>query len=442
MKRYIYILITLLFACYLLADSRVGVGTYDARISARQAQRASVNTPPSQIDSSRVSGALSGSVYRGVVPYRSFNTPRSPYSGSYYSPVTGSLPTPVYPKTPTGLNMSNVPQSAVQLPYITRDTTGIKSGMPRFDAYSANRTLAQTYSRSVDLRPFTEDIRDFEYYLQERNLQTPQQVQSQRDMLSRKYQIDAIDKANAEKIERQDFESRYNEFREIDLEPSEDDIFEKIRQQHKEAGLEAEADAEAEENEEDGNGKQENEELDRSDKMALRNKARSVLGEFTSFAGYSNDKFNGYMKTAEDFMQQGEFYKAADAYALASIFRENDPLVYAGQALALFGAGEYMSSSFYLNKAMLIYPDYIAIKVDLVDMLGDRDVLENRIVDIKRWLERSGSGELSFLLSYVYYQMDEFEWAKQAITDAGDSITFKENSQLLSDMIELQINNK
>ena len=435
MKSYIYILITLLLAGYVLADSRVGVGTYDARISAQQSQRASYNTPPSQIDSSRISGAQSGSVYRGVVPYRSFNTPRSPYSGSYYSPVTGSLPTITYPKTSTGLNISNVPQSSVQLPYITRDTAGIKSGMPQFDAYSANRTLAQTYSRSVDLRPFTEDIRDFEYYLQERNFQTPQQVQSQRDMLSRKYQIDAVDKANADRFGRETFETQYNEFRQIDLKPSEEDVFEKIREQHRQAGLEAQDD-EADKEQQDG------EEIDRSDKMALRNKARSVLGEFTSFAGYSNDKFNSYMKAAENFMEQGEFYRAADAYSLAAIFRDKDPLVYAGQALALLGAGEYMSSSFYLNRAMLIYPDYIAIKVDLADMLGDRDVLENRIVDIKRWLERSGSGELSFLLAYVYYQMNEFEWARQAIIDAGDSISFKENSQLLSDMIELQIPKK
>ncbi len=439
MKSLILVITAIFSVSAATAQTNVGTGIqrYDARVSGRQAQRASYNTPPTHLDSTRVGGAGLDSVYRGVVPYRSFNTPRSPYSGSYLSPVTGSLPTATYPKTSTGLNISNIPQSSSQLPYISRDTTGIQSGMPRFDEYSTNKILAQTYSRGIDLRPFTEDIRDFEYYLQERNLRTPEQVHQQRDLLSRKYQIDASENAD---VVRSDFESLINtdfrvDTRDLSIEPSENDIFTEILAKHKEAGLEGlNVEKEQADSEDDA---QSGEAVDLSDKMALRQKARAVLGEFKSFAGYSNDRFNSYMRKAEEFMSEGEFYRAADAYALAAIFRKNDPLVYAGQSLALLGAGEYMSSSFYLNRAMLLYPDYIAIKIDLVEMLGDKDVLDNRIVDIKRWMERSGAGELSFLLAYIYYQMNQFEWAMQELEKAEGNLPFEENSKLLENMIRV-----
>jgi len=434
MKSLVLVLTTIIAVSAATAQTSLstGIQRYDARVSAKQAQRASYNTPPTHLDSTRVGGAGLDSVYRGVVPYRSFNTPRSPYSGSYLSPVTGSLPTTTYPKTSTGLNISNIPQSSSQLPYISRDTTGIQSGMPRFDQYRSNQILAQTYSRGIDLRPFTEDIRDFEYYLQERNLRTPEQVQQQRDLLSRKYQIDASENADVSRSDFGGFINTYPETKAEDFskEPSADDIFGQILAKHKEAGLEG-LTVEDGQNSEDAQESAEEEaqgreDVDLSDKMALRQKARAVLGEFKSFAGYSNDRFNTYMRRAEEFMGEGEFYKAADAYALAAIFRKNDPLVYAGQSLALLGAGEYMSSSFYLNRAIQLYPDYIAIKIDLVEMLGDKDVLDNRIVDIKRWMERSGAGELSFLLAYIYYQMNEMQWAIEELEKAEGNPFFIE----------------
>jgi hypothetical protein len=136
--------------------ARTGVQRYDSRVSARQSSRASYNTPPSQRYDNRGSSVGQSNVYRGVVPYRtSPSSPGSAYRGSYYGPVTGSLPQQTYPKTPTGLNLSSYPQRTYQLPYITRDETGIRSGMPEFDRYRSNQIIAETYSDNANLRPFT-----------------------------------------------------------------------------------------------------------------------------------------------------------------------------------------------------------------------------------------------------------------------------------------------
>jgi tetratricopeptide (TPR) repeat protein len=140
---------------------------------------------------------------------------------------------------------------------------------------------------------------------------------------------------------------------------------------------------------------------------------------YKSFASYSDDKFNHHMRMAEGFMKQGRFYRAADAYTLASIYKPNDPLAYAGKSLALFGSGEYLSSALFLARTLEIFPEYAKVKVDLVGMIGDKDTVENRILEARDWMDKSDSGELEFLLSYIYYQMDRLEFAKQSIEAAA-----------------------
>ncbi len=51
-------------------------------------------------------------------------------------------------------------------------------------------------------------------------------------------------------------------------------------------------------------------------------------------------------------------------------------------------------------------------------MLGGQNKLESRIADIKDWLGRSSSGQLEFLLCYVYYRTGRLGQAKQSIDAA------------------------
>jgi len=143
---------------------------------------------------------------------------------------------------------------------------------------------------------------------------------------------------------------------------------------------------------------------------------------YKSFAAFSNDKFNQHMKTAENYMKQGRFYRAADAYTLATIYKPDDPLGYAGKSVALFGSGEYMSSALFLARAIEVFPEYAKLKIDLIGMIGDKDTVENSILEVRDWLKKSNSAELSFLLSYVYYQMDRLEFARKSIEDVAKTM--------------------
>ncbi len=147
----------------------------------------------------------------------------------------------------------------------------------------------------------------------------------------------------------------------------------------------------------------------------LSTKAKAILGPFETFASFSEDKFNQHMRVGEQYLKQGRYYRAADAYTLASIYKPDDPLAYAGKSHALFASGEYMSSALFLSRALRIFPGYAKFKIDLVAMVGDRDKLETRVADAEEWLGRSGAPELQFLLAYVYYQMDRLQRAKEAI---------------------------
>ncbi len=151
-------------------------------------------------------------------------------------------------------------------------------------------------------------------------------------------------------------------------------------------------------------------------------RAKAILGEHKTFASFSKDKFNEYLKAAEDYLKQGRYYRAADAYTLASIYKPDDPLAYAGKSHALFVAGEYMSSALFLARALEIFPEYARFKIDVEVMVGDRDKLESRVVDVEQLLKKNDVPELQFLLSYVYYRMGRLDRAKKAINAAYEKM--------------------
>jgi tetratricopeptide (TPR) repeat protein len=182
--------------------------------------------------------------------------------------------------------------------------------------------------------------------------------------------------------------------------------------------------------------------LDELSSVELSSRAKTVMGSYESFASFSEDKFNRYLRAAEQYLKQGKYYRAADAYTLASIYKSDDPLAYAGKSHALFAAGEYMSSALFLSRALAIFPEYARFKIDIEAMVGDRDKLETRVADVEEWLKRSGAAELQFLLGYVYYQMGRPERAKEAIDGAYEKMPEAPAVITLKEAIYEYINSK
>ncbi|MHC4619328.1 MAG: tetratricopeptide repeat protein [Planctomycetota bacterium] len=174
-------------------------------------------------------------------------------------------------------------------------------------------------------------------------------------------------------------------------------------------------------------------------RLSRRDRAEAILGEHESFASFAKAKYHQHVKAAEVYLKQGRYYRAADAYTMASVYDAKSPLAYAGKSHALFAAGEYMSSSLFLSRAVEIFSDYggrlkaagaetAGAELNLFKLFAPslmvigRDKLESRATDVEQWQQKSDSAELQFLLSYVYYQMGRPERAKEAIKKAAEKM--------------------
>jgi len=159
-------------------------------------------------------------------------------------------------------------------------------------------------------------------------------------------------------------------------------------------------------------------ELSKLSQAEISTEASRIMGSHSSLDSLSQSKFNQHMRDAEEHLAAGRYYRAAGCFSLASVYQADNPLALAGRGHALFAAGEYVSSALFLSRALAISPEYLQMRVDLAAMLGDEKKLTDRIADIEQWLAQSGSGQLQFLLGYVYYRTGHLTQAKQAIDAA------------------------
>lgn len=166
---------------------------------------------------------------------------------------------------------------------------------------------------------------------------------------------------------------------------------------------------------------------------------REILGKHTTFESLAKHKFAAYMDAAERFVQEAQFYKAADTYALAAVWRPQDARAHLGQSFSLLAAGEYMSSAYYLSRAFELDPAVPKKEFDLSDFIGDRDIFENRVLEMTTWQERSNSGELAFLLAYVSYQDNKSVRAAEAIKKAKQTMPDSQSVMILNRMINSEL---
>jgi tetratricopeptide (TPR) repeat protein len=145
---------------------------------------------------------------------------------------------------------------------------------------------------------------------------------------------------------------------------------------------------------------------------------RQTLGQHKTYASLAQAKYAAYMNTAESYFRDGKFYKAADIYELASVWRPDAARAHLGKGFALFAAGEYMSGAYYVGRAIELEPELAARSFSLDRLIGDRDVFENRLLELAKWQERSGAGELAFLMAYILHHDGKTKDAVQAISRA------------------------
>jgi hypothetical protein len=120
-------------------------------------------------------------------------------------------------------------------------------------------------------------------------------------------------------------------------------------------------------------------------------------------AGLGQDEFNRRMLAAEEALGQGQYYRAAGEYEIATLINRVNPLAHLGQAVALFGAFEPLSSARSLKEAMHQFPPLMETDVDIAGLLG-KDVVNVRMKMLRDRLDAAKEPDAGvvFLVCFVY----------------------------------------
>jgi hypothetical protein len=154
-----------------------------------------------------------------------------------------------------------------------------------------------------------------------------------------------------------------------------------------------------------------------------RTRIRQLLGPYKNFEALIADKTADYLQQGDQFMVKRQYYRAADAYTLATVWQSDDPQIYLKQSFALFAAGAYLSSAQSLQQALSLKPELGGEKIDFLNRLGGRiappiqgqntksnenpenlDLYQNRMREVIKFQKDSDSGMLALLMSYLYFQ--------------------------------------
>ncbi len=137
-----------------------------------------------------------------------------------------------------------------------------------------------------------------------------------------------------------------------------------------------------------------------------------------NFEARSHRMFQINMQKGDELLHEGKYYRAADAYGSAIVYDYSSAAAHQGKAHALFGAGEYMSSAYFLYQALTLDPKLAKIRIDLRKLFTNEKQFQSRLKELNDWQTKSKAAELKFLQGYVLYEIGSREQAKTLLTDA------------------------
>ena len=143
------------------------------------------------------------------------------------------------------------------------------------------------------------------------------------------------------------------------------------------------------------------------------------------------ERFDSALSAGEADLRLGRYYRAAESFTVAAVYRPNDARPYLGKSYALFAAGEYVSSAVYLARALELDPRTALGRSDLVNAVGGPEVFAGRITDLEQCARNSDAPQLQFLLAYAYTQMNRPAEAKAALAAAEKDLPASPAVELL-----------
>jgi tetratricopeptide (TPR) repeat protein len=131
-------------------------------------------------------------------------------------------------------------------------------------------------------------------------------------------------------------------------------------------------------------------------------------------AGESKDRFNVQMALAGEQLRANQYYDAAYAYETASYQDKRNPLARIGRGLSLLGAGESLSASYEIERAVQMFPMLSKARIDLPAVMNAEvvrkqlELLDERV----KTASPEARQRLEFLATFLYYNDQQFDKAK------------------------------
>ena len=131
-------------------------------------------------------------------------------------------------------------------------------------------------------------------------------------------------------------------------------------------------------------------------------------------AGESKDRFNLQMILAGERLKANQYYDAAYAYETASYQDKRNPLAPIGRGLSLLGAGESLSASYEIERAVQLFPMLSKARIDLSSVMNvnvirkQLELLDQRV----KTASPEARQRLEFLATFLYYNDQQFDKAK------------------------------
>lgn len=122
-----------------------------------------------------------------------------------------------------------------------------------------------------------------------------------------------------------------------------------------------------------------------------------------TLAGEKDTRLNEYLHTAEKYLKQEQYYRAAALYEMATMIDPKNPLCWLGHGNALIAAGDYRSAIRSLLRGIELFDEIGSFQMDLHDFIPDASLLESRRASLEAQLKGRENPETRFLLGYIEY---------------------------------------
>ncbi|MDK1031304.1 MAG: tetratricopeptide repeat protein [Planctomycetia bacterium] len=136
-------------------------------------------------------------------------------------------------------------------------------------------------------------------------------------------------------------------------------------------------------------------------------KDKRILLPLLGGAGRQLHSYESYMREGHKFFRDGHYGRAARMYNAARTLDRDRPDAYLAQGHAYLASGKYHQAALALQRAVIMYPDWVDSDMALPDVFARPEDLQEREKEIGEYLAKSPNvTTYNFLLGYIYWFSD------------------------------------